>query len=936
MHVRIQNARSVSLILLLAISACSGKKRDFADGNVQNAEANDAGGSDSTSRAPADSPETRGTDSSGLGSMGSDVSQGSAVCDDSGNCSCDDRAESCEATALCTNGEDVCDETCPGCLIEGNCVEPRAVDPANPCLICDPTRSSQDWSSNEGATCDDGFFCTASDACIAGECTGAALICDDDVACNGVSTCDESADACSAPTNQCPSGQVCNATTDSCTTTCDGCLINDVCFSAGSERAGDPCMVCEPGASTTSFTPAFGKSCGAAATACSLADTCDAQGLCQPNHLSSGSACGDPASGFCNQSDACDGNGACSPRITANTTPCDDGSFCTVGDQCQGGQCVSVSNRNCGTDLACDEAADQCRCQGCVIGNRCVARGTVNAANPCQICDPARSGSAFSPNANATCGAGSTECSGQDTCNAQGQCQSNDFPPGTRCSSVPGGSCTNAGRCLDLLAGRPPVLLADIERGIGGFGITGAREFDVAGTAVGGGGDINGDGLDDVLIGAPAADRGDLARTGRAYVVFGGARSALLPLTEIESGRGGFAISGTDADEALGQNVEVAGDVNGDSLADIVVGSLNTARELSAAYVVFGRRTTAEVLASAVRAGTESGFAILSVPGDERLGRIGAGAGDVNGDGLADIVIDVQGQAAGARVVFGRSSIAPVDSANLQGGGFAVLHNDGLSDVSGAGDVNGDGLDDIIVGDSAPSSGAGAGAGRAYVVFGKATRTAVALSNLEAGSGGGFVINGVRVGDNAGGAVSGAGDVNGDGLADVIVGAPFAPANGNVEAGRAYVVFGKANGDAVALASVESGVGGFVINGANSGDRAASDVAAAGDLNADGLDDVLIGAEFASPNGVSNAGASYVVFGKPDGTAVALAGFHSEQRGGFAILGVNTTDYAGAAVASGGDVDGNGVLDLLIGSPLASRSGQLNKGISCVLLSPAR
>ncbi len=105
-----------------------------------------------------------------------------------------------------------------------------------------------------------------------------------------------------------------------------------------------------------------------------------------------------------------------------------------------------------------------------------------------------------------------------------------------------------------------------------------------------------------------------------------------------------------------------------------------------------------------------------------------------------------------------------------------------------------------------------ASAGESYVVFGKADTTPVNLSDVAAGTGG-FVINGIDPGDFSGFSVSGAGDVNGDGLADVIVGADLADPGGNLSAGESYVVFGKADGTAVDLAVVAAGTGGFVILG---------------------------------------------------------------------------------------------------------------------------
>jgi hypothetical protein len=315
-----------------------------------------------------------------------------------------------------------------------------------------------------------------------------------------------------------------------------------------------------------------------------------------------------------------------------------------------------------------------------------------------------------------------------------------------------------------------------------------------------------------------------------------------------------------------------------------------------------------------------------------------AAAGDVNGDGLADVIVNVEGDAAGARVVFGRASSSPINSNALQGGGFAIFKTgpgQAIS-VAGAGDVNGDGLDDLLMGVSGASANGNANAGQAFVVFGKASNAPVQLSSLQGGQPGGFVIDGARAGDFAGANVNAAGDVNRDGLSDVVVGAPNSPSNGNTGAGRVYVVFGKRSNTSVQLSTIEAGAGGgFAINGVNSGDAAGGSVAPAGDMNIDGNDDVLIGAPLASPGGAQSAGTSYVVFGKTDSSPVALLGLHSGQRGGFAVVGVDSPDMSGTAVSSAGDFNGDGAADLIIGAALASPGGVEFAGTAYVVFGSA-
>ena len=122
--------------------------------------------------------------------------------------------------------------------------------------------------------------------------------------------------------------------------------------------------------------------------------------------------------------------------------------------------------------------------------------------------------------------------------------------------------------------------------------------------------------------------------------------------------------------------------------------------------------------------------------------------------------------------------------------------------------------------------------------------------------------------DRSGYSVSGAGDVNGDGLTDLVVGAPYADPVGTTSAGESYVVFGRDAGTAVSLADVASGTGGFVINGIDGSDGSGWSVSGAGDVNGDGRADLIVGAYGADPGENTEAGESYVIFGHVTDSAV--------------------------------------------------------------------
>jgi hypothetical protein len=382
-----------------------------------------------------------------------------------------------------------------------------------------------------------------------------------------------------------------------------------------------------------------------------------------------------------------------------------------------------------------------------------------------------------------------------------------------------------------------------------------------------GAGDVNGDGFDDLVIGAPGFTDGQSSE-GKVFLFHG--NSSGLPISSSDQ------IQLNTANANLGASVDGAGNVNGDGFEDVLIGAPGDPGATSAegrAVLYFG---TSTIL------GKWPDWEVASGQTGALMGQDVAGLGDVNGDGFSDIAVGlsqwtgVVNNSGAVWVYHGAAdgpALLPDWSAEGEGDGEELFN------VAGPGDVNGDGYDDLLMGAGSATNG------EAYLVLGAADgfrddgswdwKTTIDTSYANFGS-----------------AISGAGDINNDGFADIIVGARSFT-HGETDEGRAHVFTGGPSGPSDTLWWFAEG---------NLADRGfGTAVGGGGDINGDGYDDVLVGSPgYANPD--ANEGGLNLYQG---GNQLSLL-WSVESNHAAAHLGV-TADIIG-------DVNGDGFADIASGA----------------------
>ncbi len=400
------------------------------------------------------------------------------------------------------------------------------------------------------------------------------------------------------------------------------------------------------------------------------------------------------------------------------------------------------------------------------------------------------------------------------------------------------------------------------------------------GVSVASAGDVNGDGYSDIILGASGYNNGQ-STEGRAFVYHGSSTGV--------SKTASWTAESNQVGAWFGCSVASAGDVNGDGYSDVIVGAYEY--DEGRAFVYHGSSTGVSATAS---------WTAESNQAEAWFGYSVASAGDVNGDGYSDVIVGAHNYDNGLTYE-GRAFVYHGSSTGLNAyPSWTAESNQAQTgfgySVASAGDVNGDGYSDVIVGapwyDNSESN-----EGRVFVYHGSSTGLNASPS---------WTAESNQIDAYFGRSVASAGDVNGDGYSDVILGAYYYD-NGQSNEGRAFVYHGSSTG----LNSVVSWTAESDQADALFGDS----VASAGDVNGDGYSDVIVGADYFD-NGLTNEGGAFVYHGSPTGLNSVVSWTAESNQGGA---------YFGGSVASAGDVNGDGYSDVIVGAQVYD-NGELDEG----------
>ncbi len=451
-----------------------------------------------------------------------------------------------------------------------------------------------------------------------------------------------------------------------------------------------------------------------------------------------------------------------------------------------------------------------------------------------------------------------------------------------------------------------PALAPDTDLSNADASFIGEDQWDTSGISVSIVGDVNGDGYDDLLIGAWANTEGGVPDTGQVYLILGKPTGWAMD-TDLSNADASFI--GEDTEDYAGIAISGAGDVNGDGFDDILIGAKGDedggVTWAGQTYLVLGK-PSGWVMDTNL---SNASASFWGEDADDESGDAISHAGDVNGDGFDDFLIGAPGDEEGGDsagqtyLVLGKAlgwvmdtDLSTADASFI---GEAVHDQSGHS-VSYAGDVNGDGYDDILIGSPYNGDG-GSYAGQTYLFLGEASGWGMdtSLSMADAS------FWGEDSSDTSGWSVSGAGDVNSDGFDDFLIGANGDEDGGNY-AGQTYLILGKASGWTMDT-NLSTADASFI--GEDASDQSGHCVSGAGDINGDGFDDFLIGADW-DEDGGDNSGQTYLVFGKASGWVMDT----DLSTADASFVGEDAWDFSGSSLSCFGDVNGDGYDDIIIGA----------------------
>ncbi len=447
------------------------------------------------------------------------------------------------------------------------------------------------------------------------------------------------------------------------------------------------------------------------------------------------------------------------------------------------------------------------------------------------------------------------------------------------------------------------------------------------------GGDVNGDGFQDLILGAEGANPGGRWNAGEVYVIFG--RGVTLPTPIVVSDSADVIVEGIDDHDFAGIGL-ASGDFDRDGYDDVLIGAdlADPGGRWNAGevYVVYGSSD----LSGTVVVSTAAEVAILEGVDDFDQAGLSLVSGDVDGDGYDDVIIGVPGAdpngrafAGEAYVIYGRNRLTGRHEISTT---TDVLILEGVDDFDFAGrlvrsgDLDRDGYDDLAIGVQSADPDGRNNAGEAYVLYGQNRLTGTHQISTMAGI---AVLEGVDDGDQAGSGLAG-GDVNGDGHQDLVIGALSADPGGRVDAGETYVLFGQGPRLSGTI-QISTAANVAIIEGVDDNDWAA--VRVCRDANNDHFADLVIGAPWADPGNRLNAGEVYVVYGRAD-----LSGTIQISTPGSIVVstiqGVDDGDQAGIR-ANVIDLNNDQGGEIVVGAWFADPGGRTDAGEVYVIYSYA-